>query len=1708
MLAMKKVHRGKWAVDSGQRAVDSGRWAVGGGYHKTASGLFHPSSFILHHSAYGLRPTACSLQPSRRGVLLILVMALLALFALVAVAFVIISGQSQRSAKNLQRVDQVLEDPQKLLGEAMMQVARGSNNPASIIGPHSLLEDIYGNTSRVGAVVVNTSYPVFSVAGGQLIQIGVPWPIPDSDKGALPTLKLSDAPVRSPASCSGMVITFLNGPRTKGHSTRIVAHIPAAPTPDYFQILADDVITYDSINNDLTDLNGEPLFYLINGAPFSGTGLGFNPATGNMDLSYDTTNNVLSTSPAVISPASTLLPTALLPNLPLSLYYSSTPGTITNPQSNPPGGANEDYDAADYQNMLLAVQIVDPSTGKVTGIMPSLHRPALVNYWMNLRGLSDWNTNFDLQKKVILRPLPCYHPNFTVVNPNFDPAWNGTITATSTNQWDVDNDGDGVPDSVWVDMGLPVRAAKDGKLYKPLFAILCLDMDGRLNLNAHGNLAQAQYPSIYGYTATAPAGVYFTDGIGGGSNTASGLLWGQGYGPADINLSPLLVGGSYNFYGNILAGNGNYEGRYGSRQLPGAWPVDPMTINKWFEYGGNYANPSSADNAGSYGSPPDLQGAGSLGLDPLGRPIYANFGVLSTDIFNFVASGSTLQNIPYAMNLSQNMPKGLPAALNNPFSVNELERILRPFDRDAAQLPARLAALTSPGGNAPYADSVLMQKRNEATTDSWDVPVPAPDTAALTSTERALLTNGRATCLSDLLRAKGVAESDWGSYFPPEMLAGLKLNLNRPFGDGRDSNGNQVVDEPGELLDKLQLYATSTAQGTFSSVFFDPTMTASDSLQARQLQARYLYVLAMLLVDHNTLQNQLGAILKRTATNDDVARYLAQWAINAVAFRDRDSIMTPFIYNPAPFPGGWNQTTYHLGPPTSGDMYVVWGCKRPELLITETLAFHDRRTQDLASDLTGKKTTDSTNPDDDFDQKYKPEGSLFIELYNPWTDEEPRPYELSSAIDGGVDLTKINSNGSPVWRLAIVTEPSLIDLNPDDLNNSITYARTVYFANPSSGAVFPNDATNGYSTSKAVVQFFPNSAFAAKIAPIMPGRYAVIGPGDSGNTTGGKATTYISYLASMFQGDSSTRRIELTPNGNPDAPGQVAVYRDGITNATPADSGTTKIIQPPAAVAINQPLRLNISQPSTDYPNVDPNGIDYDPTIGYLTPYDTPRDKFMQPSAWDNYLKYNGTFPRYAVVHLQRLANPLLPYDAYANPYRTIDSMSVNLTTFNGITTDVQTNGDLEGQDAAITLGQGFFTRERGTNSDPSNANDLWMHESDSTAMGDIAGSRTPSTSATHNMTQNIIQSFGYLNSCFGTPVSAIPGYEGSPATPFPWLTWNNRPYASNTELMLVPAVSSYQLLRNFSMAPGISNPYTNYAASVTISGSSAMAAVPFGHLTNFFQSAASSGGSSTAVELHRILEFVGVPSRFAGTDLQGNPLTITGTNHCFNPPFNFIPTYREPGKINLNTIYSSDVLQGLLNVPALGPTVWPNFVASRRCYAATSPNPTQSILDMDNNYPTQFARPFRSAGNGSLVPLTGILSPNREINATWLRSYPETSDDPLFRHVSSNAADNTNRNPFFRYQGLERLSNSITTRSNVYSVWITVGYFEVTPWPNGIDAAHPDGYQLGQEMGSDTGEIVRHRAFYMIDRTIPVGFQRGQDINGEKAIILKRFIE
>ena len=83
----------------------------------------------------------------------------------------------------------------------------------------------------------------------------------------------------------------------------------------------------------------------------------------------------------------------------------------------------------------------------------------------------------------ILRPVAADgHDPATFPDLVPDPA-TGKIT------FDVDNDADGVTDSVWLDLGYPARPDAGGRLSKPLFAFLVIGLNGRIPLNTAGNLA-------------------------------------------------------------------------------------------------------------------------------------------------------------------------------------------------------------------------------------------------------------------------------------------------------------------------------------------------------------------------------------------------------------------------------------------------------------------------------------------------------------------------------------------------------------------------------------------------------------------------------------------------------------------------------------------------------------------------------------------------------------------------------------------------------------------------------------------------------------------------------------------------------------------------------------------------------------------------------------------------------------------------------------------------------------------------------------------------------------------------------------------------------------------------------------------------------------------------------------------------------------------
>ena len=120
-------------------------------------------------------------------------------------------------------------------------------------------------------------------------------------------------------------------------------------------------------------------------------------------------------------------------------------------------GMDEDYDAVDLENWYLAMQSADGSV-----IIPSFHRPAAIridtaNGYYDWGGPSNKTPTWADSASRILRPR--------AADGHDASAFPDLVPDSTTNKitYDVDNDGDGVTDSVWVDLGYPARRNAQGR---------------------------------------------------------------------------------------------------------------------------------------------------------------------------------------------------------------------------------------------------------------------------------------------------------------------------------------------------------------------------------------------------------------------------------------------------------------------------------------------------------------------------------------------------------------------------------------------------------------------------------------------------------------------------------------------------------------------------------------------------------------------------------------------------------------------------------------------------------------------------------------------------------------------------------------------------------------------------------------------------------------------------------------------------------------------------------------------------------------------------------------------------------------------------------------------------------------------------------------------------------------------------------------------
>ncbi|MEL7497568.1 MAG: hypothetical protein AAFN77_08155 [Planctomycetota bacterium] len=1586
-------------------------------------------------------------RPSRRpqdraGITLLFVISMIVLFLLMGTTFVVVSNDFFRSSRkrSIKEVHKI--DGTPLVEQGLSLLVRGPDmaNVNSPLRAHDLMSDQYGYGIRT--YVAETPAPTSGAAADGFVLTNTTDQFITFTVTSDPTVAAADGLAFSlldPAAgagtigdtdflLAGNVLSFVSGP-AKGLSTRIVNHrVDNSGANPIHYLTVPSVNWNDGGTIAIADLVDSEI--IVNGQDFAG-GLS---VPGN-ELFF----------PNRTGEATASLITA----------YLDTNSLAT----------NEPWDAADGQNMFLSGFKRDGT------FIPSFYRETQEDY-VNAAGLV---SALGMQQMY---------------------AFNDSE--------DVDSDQDGQEDAFWMDVGFSVQSNGDGLYYKPLIAYHVVDLDGRANLNAHGNLSHSpanRFISTFAATAAA--------------NVAPG----QGYGPAEVELDRVFatsVGGltQETVLDNVLAAR--YAGTTGDG-FPGLGTAartrqklfgHPNAVVDWaagnFGTRGNKFASSAMDLGGRFMlvSPTLAQVDSMSSVDNFIDPNYNAFrnGLPVIDMLeSTVPTVPEIQISPYEMSFASSPYND---ANDSPFTEHELERILRPYDADTALLPQRLWQIANPAGAAAdwdefwLDDSAIANRNGLVTTRSFDVPMIYESivgklrtklAAELGTTDPVIIRNG----VRDLM----LRTAD--NCIAPELSIKLKMDINRPFGDGYDNNANGVVDEPGEATTETNIDQGGIAMDLDN----DGVVNNATEINARAIFARHLFTLMLLLTDDPTVDLDADG----DTDNDDEFLYrraIAQWCVNVVDFRDADSIMTPVEFDLNPF-NGWDvdddlTTTESIIENTIEMRVVIWGCERPEMLFTETIAGHNRRTEDLSTDPSG---SDRAGGDPHFDQRLRPEAFAYFELYNPWTQNSLNQYLDSSLYDAatqGIDLDRVNAGASPVWRMA-VERPDRPDGNA--ATNLSRVVRYVYFTDPDAAAPVGDDDL------PTVEVYFPS----AGAGTLRPGSQAVVGTlGIEDTAAAGEFVSYFGRLNTKTMADEMantldldmTNQIRMIPGSN-----QVRCFPIDATN-DPRSATLVMLDQGRPGNLMTAAARdFSLSDPFGGYPTVDPMGTAYvqiDDGFAYTQPYNEPFDFSIDNnrnqddihainlvSDASNQIQ-DGMVENFRIVRLQRLANPLLPWEATTNPYLTIDSMEVDLIAFAGAraqsTDDVYDGGLPTAPNVPqITTGRAV-SLERGD--EEAGAADqrrqLFGFQRD---LNIRAG--TPGT-MDHFFDVNPTdkQTIGKTN-------DAYVNFGGTQA--FAWLTWNNRPFANNMELMNVPFLAPEELTytpseqpdqpipnppkSSFSIDDGtITNPYDNRRPN-SLAGR-------YPHLLNFF--ARNTGGGTTEPEFFRILEYTEVPSRFIGTEA---PLSASP---ALRNPYNFLSRYRVPGKVNLNSVRSNFIWQS---------------VAGNFSTTSTWVEVRDSMMGTANpgtNVSTDFGNPFRPSEsfdrtlNDSMAanyPDTTFSDPTPE--TMLLREDTGAVDQPVFDFASTNELHHTNRNAYFRNLTRQRLANMTTTKSSTFAIWITVGYFEVNP-----DGSLRTAGGEGVEVGSETGEIQRHRGFYIFDRSIPMAFEPGKNHNIERGILVKTIIE
>jgi hypothetical protein len=1242
-------------------------------------------------------------------------------------------------------------------------------------------------------------------------------------------------------------------------------------------------------------------------------------------------------------------------------------------QTNPFVGSSVSYTYPDLNNMFLAVVDRD---GRV--LMPSFHRdystsnPPVPTFG----SLDPNNPNWKIPstgaganpalKYMVLRPRPIDHAKDANGNPLFPyPEDAGG---------DVKNliGAPGGNDSIWIDIGAPVMKTPDGKKYKMLVAPLILDLDGRINLNVHGNVM-------------GPA-----DARGNPTHASN-----QGWGPWEVNLGKVLTKNDTNgnpewpqlFKGlnvNVGPNKSLLWGRYGPDQQPNN--QNGVAANSRVPHFYAQVNFNGARN-------PTLGTAANDRIQlPTGLTCFPTFSDRRYYNGTNQVAYSERKNHALRYNVFRAVTTNPTANDDRVFSASNMERVLRYGDTGNDAMTSELFRLLPQnlGTQALSNDRSILQM---ITTHSFDLerpglvpwiydPTAVPLGILPTDPEGApgVAPTAQPGAMPFPALANRQGNPPALSEFDPQSwranaayigtLLSQRVDLNRtlpPFPhQGRNANGLNPLVTANERFDKP---VGGVSPDNYVNIQGNPYNPVAGqyvmALQARQNFANDIYR-ALLAI---TGLRPVGNAVNPSDADLQPRRWLAQLAVNIVDFIDEDDISTPFNFytaqdagNPAfdigaGITGKDNQTGAYPNPEAQWPKYWVFGTELPRVLINEVMAQSSRQ----VDPTTG----------------YTDNVRAFVELVNAF----PATFSNTPLQAGTVQ-------------------------QPDRLPVPLTMEQSTQTY---TGAL--NNAQNPYGTYRIVLaDLFPPQGAPASVGPLhgYPLNDNVLGnPPDP------------------------TLVRSVTNDADFTTANQTKLIKDGTTPQPNSNLSNPPTQAPYVVAQPNQPQPIDdhgffLLGPKPDPNQADPNKFNArDPfTVANSTNNIIPGNT---PLLRTDSLQYGRIFPAPGMgvplderthglsVVLRRLANPHLPYNPkranqladgtwvpnpWYNPYVTVDYMDrVQIfPTLNPADQTIRSWGRRQPYAADAT--QGFLQQTQVT-------------------------------------APNLYHTFGTLNN--------PPPQAGAQALPYNWLVHLDRQLTSPTELLQVSGFQPYQLTHRFIMP-------------------SAGGAVPYSHRAPWLDQSR---------RLYRFFELVQTHDRSQGvTD-----------------------TARVPGRININTIgwRMQEIFQAICDGGDPNDPQNPNYFYDTQTQSDVVTTFQNMIKQrhpgLAQNPPTLFTaydRPFKSFMTGVTLPNdpqypTPQSTTGSGIEDTLLRSNsPNLSGtfqtQRLFQLPGPNVPADPNQ-PYLHDQLLNKIFSNLTTRSNVFAVWATIGFFEVTD-----DTTQPP--TLGAEMGRAEGRHVRHRMFAIVDRT------------------------